>query len=103
MQLKIIIMCYTVPEILPVMDVIFFTFWANNENLKKMKKRVQISSFYKSIPKIMITGYIVPEIWWVTNIIAIFHFGVFFALLPTSNPKNQNFGKIKKPWRYHFT
>ena len=51
----------------------------------------------------MITGYTVPEIWWVTNIIAIFHFGVFFALLPTSNPKNQNFGKIKKPWRYHFT
>ena len=30
------------------------------------------------------------------------HFGLFFALLPPNNPKNQNFGKMKKNiWRYY--
>ena len=31
---------------------------------------------------IMITCYTVPEIWRLTNVIFIFHFGLFFALLP---------------------
>ena len=30
----------------------------------------------------MIIGYTVPEVWRVTDVIAIFHFGLFFALLP---------------------
>ena len=32
--------------------------------------------------KIMIICYTVPEIWCVTDVIVIFHFGLFFALLP---------------------
>ena len=43
----------------------------------------------------------VPDIWWVTDVI-IFHFGLFFALLPPNSPKNQNLKKNEKyAWRYH--
>ena len=48
---------------------------------QKWRKRLEISSFYTSAPKIMIIGYIVPEIRHMTDVIAIFHFGIFFALL----------------------
>ena len=45
-----------------------------------------MSSFNTSVPKIMIIWYTIPEIWHVTDgqmyIIVIFHFGLFFALLP---------------------
>ena len=50
---------------------------------KKWKKQLEMSSFYTSIPKIMIIWYTVPVIWYVTDVIVIFHFGLFFALLPT--------------------
>ena len=56
----------------------------------------------------MIIGYTLPEIWHVTNIIVIFHFGLFFAP-PPGPPKsqnNENFKKKKKrknTRRYHFT
>ena len=71
----------------------YFLFWAifcpftpltclKNENFKKMKKHLEISSFYKNEPKIMIVCYTVAEIRHVTNVIIIFHFGLFFALLP---------------------
>ena len=53
-----------------------------NENFPKMKKRIEISSFYTSVPKTMIICYTVPEIWRVADVIAIFDFGLFFALLP---------------------
>ena len=45
------------------------------------------------------------QIWGMMDVIIIFHFGLFFALLLTNNPKNQNFEKIKKnTWRcHHFT
>ena len=56
-----------------------------NEISKKWKKRLEISSFYTSVPKIMIIGYTVPEIWQVTDVIVIFHFGQFFAPLTTSS------------------
>ena len=36
----------------------------------------------------------VPEIWRATHKIFC-HFGLFFALLPPNNPKNQNFEKLK--------
>ena len=49
---------------------------------KKRKKQLQISSFYTGVPKTMIIDYTVPEIWHVTDVIVIFHFGLFFALLP---------------------
>ena len=49
--------------------------------LKKFSKDLEISSFYTSVPKIMIICYTVPKIWVMTDVI-IFHFELFFALLP---------------------
>ena len=72
-----------------------------NQNFEKMKKHVEISSFYTSLTKIMILCNVVPEIWHATHVIVIFHFGLFFALLPpplSYSPKNQNFKK-KKKWK----
>ena len=86
----------------------YFSFWAifypftsltaqKIKILKKWKKHLEISSFYTSVPKIMIICYTVPEIWWVTDVI-IFHFGPFFALLPKKSKLKKN---EKKAWRYH--
>ena len=50
--------------------------------LKKWKNTLEIASFYTNVPKIMIICYTVPEIWHMTDVIVIFHFGLFFALLP---------------------
>ena len=79
----------------------FITFYLlnslKNENFKKMRKtRMDISSFYTSVPKIMIIGYTVPETWHVTDVIVIFHFGLFFALSPRNSPKNDTFKKMKR-------
>ena len=57
---------------------------------------MDISSFYTSVPKIMIIGYTVPETWHVTDVIVIFHFGLFFALSPRNSPKNDTFKKMKR-------
>ena len=62
----------------------------------KMRKPLEISSFYTSVPKIMTICYTVPEIWQVTHVIFIFHFGLFFALLSPNSPKDQNLKKMKK-------
>ena len=44
----------------------------------------------------MIICFIVPETWHMTDVI-IFHFGLFFVLLPPLQPpKNENFKKMKK-------
>ena len=44
----------------------------------------------------MIICYTVPQIWYVTDVILIFHFGLFFALFNHRNsPKNQNFKRMK--------
>ena len=54
----------------------------------------------------MIICYIVSEIWCVRDVIVIFHFGLFFALLNPNSPKNENLKERKKEknhWRYHFT
>ena len=85
----------------------YFSFWAifctfspvtaqKNEILKKWKKDLEILSFYICVPEIMIRWCTIPEIWCVTNVIVIFHFGPFFALLPSNSPKYQNFDKVKK-------
>ena len=82
---------YTAPEIWCVPDVIvifhfelFLTFHLpnspKNENIKKWKKHLEIS-LYPTVPKIMIIDYTAPEIWCMTDVIVIFHFGLFFALL----------------------
>ena len=90
---KIIIIGYTVLEIWCGTDVIiifhfklFFPFYPpnsqKNKNWKKNEnKHWEISSFYTSVPKIMITCYTVLEIWQVTDVIADFHFGQFFSFL----------------------
>ena len=44
----------------------------------------------------MIIGYTVPEIWCVTDVIGIFHFGQFLALYPFNSPKNGNIYIKKK-------
>ena len=84
----------------------YFSFWATfcpfdpnspkNKNFERMKKHLEISSFYTSVPKVMIICHTVPEIWCVTDVIVIFHFGLFFVLLHPSSPKNKNFKKTKK-------
>ena len=64
--------------------------------LKTWKQDLEISSFYTNVPKIMMICYTVPEIWRITDLIVIFHFGIFFALLPPNSPQNQNLKKMKK-------
>ena len=36
------------------------------------------------------------EIWPMTDVIAIFHFGLFLPFYPSDSPKNENFKKVKK-------
>ena len=67
-----------------------------NENFKKMKKQLEITSFYTSVPKIMIRWYTVPEIWHMMDGIVTFLFGLFFVLLFLNSPKNQISRKWKK-------
>ena len=43
-------------------------------------KHMEISSFYTGVPKIMMMAYTVPDIWQVTDVIAIFYFGLYFSL-----------------------
>ena len=71
-----------------------------NQNFKKMKKGLRISSFHKSVTKIMIICYTVPEIWHVTDVIVIFHFELFLALLPTPLTASNKI-KISKKWKKH--
>ena len=54
---------------------------------KTKKKHQGISSFYTSVPKIILICYTVHEIWHVTHVIIIFNFGLFFALLPPLQTK----------------
>ena len=55
-----------------------------------------MSSFYTSVPKIMIVCYTVPEIWRMMDAIAIFYFGLFFALLHPLTAQKKFFKKMKK-------
>ena len=52
-----------------------------NQNFEKLKKCLEISSFYTRATKIMVICYNVPEIWGITDVTVIFHSQVFFALL----------------------
>ena len=77
----------------------FLTFYhrnsPKNQNLKKWKKHLEILSFYNSIPKIMIICYTVAEIWRVTDVIVIFHFGLFLPFYPQQHKKSK-WKKMKK-------
>ena len=73
---------------------------------KKWEKRLEISSFNTSVPKIMIICYIAPEIWHMADVIVIFHFGLFLSyyhhpppLQQTEKWKFEN--NEKNTWRYH--
>ena len=72
----------------------FLPFYAPNSpknlNLTKKKKKCLEISFYTSATKTMTICYTVREIWHVTFVIVIFHFGIFFSLLPKNSPKYQN-------------
>ena len=57
---------------------------------------LEISSFYTNVPKVMIICYTVPEIRHVTDVIHIFHFGLFFALLPHWRSKKSKCQKNEK-------
>ena len=61
---------------------------------------MKISSFYISVPKIMIRWHTVPKIWCVTDVIVTSHFGLFFfPFYPPNSLKNQNFEKMNNmPW-----
>ena len=63
---------------------------------KKWNKKLEISSFYTSVPKLMIICYTVPEIWCVMDVTFIFHFGPFFALLLPITAQKM---KISKKWK----
>ena len=52
---------------------------------KKMKKTLEISSFYTSVPKIMIKSDAVPEIWHMMDC-----YFSFWAILCPFTPKNKN-------------
>ena len=109
------IIWYMVPDKRSMTDN-FLSFWAifccftqltnwKITILKNFEKHLEILSFCTSAPKIIC--YTVPGIWHMTKGIFIFHFGLFFALLPPNSPKNQNQKKKKKKkntwWYYHFT
>ena len=64
---------------------------------KQWKKYLEISSFYTSVPKIMIICYTVPEIWHATDVIVFFYIlGYFLPFYSCNSLKNENFKKIKK-------
>ena len=79
----------------------------NFEEEKKRKKHLEISSFFTSVPKIMIIWYTVPQIWRLTDVIVIFWFwAIFCPFTSLTAQKNQNSKKKneKNAWRYyHFT
>ena len=67
---------------------IFFAKKSKNPKFKKNeKKHLEISSSYTRVPKIMIICSTALELWCMTDVIVIFPFGVFFALLtPPCHP-----------------
>ena len=81
---KIMIICYTVPEIWRLGYFLLFYLPnspknQNKKNKKNEKKDLEIT-FYICVPKIMIICYAVPKIWCMIDVIT-FYFGLFFALL----------------------
>ena len=69
------------------------TAWKMNIS-RKWKKCLEISTFYTSVPKIMVISYTIPDTWHVTHVIIIFHFGYS---LPFYLPAAQKI-KISKKW-----
>ena len=57
-----------------------FTPLTTQKILKKWEEPLE-TSFYISVPTIMIICYTLPEIWCMRGVIVIFHFGLLFALI----------------------
>ena len=104
-----ILIWFTVPEIYSVTDSnwslwdIFLPFYTpppsplnlpKIRSLKKWKKLLEISSFYKCVLKTTITWCAVPQIWSETEK-TFCHLGNFFLFYP-NNPQNQYFETMKK-------
>ena len=68
------------------------------QNFEKMKKSVEILSFYTCVQQTTIIWCMVPEKWSTEGRIFCY-FGLFFALLPPTNPENQYLKKWKKTHR----
>ena len=49
-----------------------------------------------NVPKIITIFYTVPDVWCVTGVIIIFHFGQLLHFYPSNSPKNENFKTLKK-------
>ena len=62
---------------------------------------LEMSSFYIHVPKIMIRWCTLAEIWCVTHVIVISHFGLFFALLVLPLPLTAQTIKILKKRNKH--
>ena len=81
----------------------YFSFWSilcpcTPITAQKWKKTLEISSFYTIVPKIIIICYTALDIWCMTDVI-IFHFGLFFALLPPLQPITWKFQQQQKKRR----
>ena len=68
----------------------YFSFWAifcpftpitakKWKSQKKWKNPLEIPSFYTTLPKIKIICYTVPYIWYMTDVIVIFHFRLLWG------------------------
>ena len=98
-----------VSDIWSTTERIFLSFWTTFcpftplttqkiKILKKWKNRLEISSFYTSVPKIMIIFYTVPELWHVTDVICFSFWAIFCPFTPQKSKFSKN---EKKSWRYH--
>ena len=112
------IICYTVPEIWHMMNVIvifilgYFLPFCHPTPLtaqkiktsKKWKTCLEISSLYTSVPKIMIRWCTVPEMWCMRDVIMFSFWAIFCPFTLLTAQKIKIFKKWKNTWRYyHFT
>ena len=74
-----------------------------SKSWKKWKKSLEKSSFYISVPKIMIRWCTVLEIWCVIDIIVVSHFRAIFCpfIIPLTAQKIKILKKWENAWRYH--
>ena len=81
------------PEIWSSTDRVILNYFENIKNGKK--KALEMSSFYKSLPKIMIICYTVREMSRETDVIVYFSFVQFFSPFTPYSPKTENVKKMK--------
>ena len=66
-----------------------------NQNFEKIKKCLEILSFYTCVPQLTIICCMVPEISSATRQFFVI-LGYFLPFYSPNNPENQNFEKMKK-------